>query len=303
MAPIPIPTAALAAVQRFRDGAIDAADGICDQILAVDARHPQSLLLKLWIARRSGDPAAVEAAAKRLAGALPADADVPLVLPRQPGPRLADADLAALFDRDTPPVSDISDHLPTLFWETVVARPRLIVELGTRGGESTRALLAAAVRSGARMLSIDIDPCGGIPGLPEAARRAWTFVQHDDVAFGRERFAGWCRAAGLEPRIDVLFIDTSHLYEHTREELAVWLPLVAPQGTVLLHDTAMGVAYLRADASIGIGWDNERGVIRALEERFGRRWDETRPFIDSADGWIIRHDPRCSGFTVLRRMG
>src|SRR5476651_2065618 len=39
--------------------------------------------------------------------------------------------------------SDIHDHLGAIFAETVRSRPKLIVELGTRGGLSTRALLAA----------------------------------------------------------------------------------------------------------------------------------------------------------------
>ena len=49
--------------------------------------------------------------------------------------------------------SDISDHLSELFYEVVNAQPRLIVELGTRGGESTRALLSAAQVLDARVLS------------------------------------------------------------------------------------------------------------------------------------------------------
>src|SRR5579872_7286938 len=52
--------------------------------------------------------------------------------------------------------ADIHDHLGALFAETVAARPRLIVELGTRGGISTRALLAAAEVSDAHLLSVDI---------------------------------------------------------------------------------------------------------------------------------------------------
>src|ERR1700720_571304 len=62
--------------------------------------------------------------------------------------------------------SDIHDHLATIFGEAVAARPHLIVELGTRDGISTRALLAAAEISGAHLLSIDIADCSRID-LPE----------------------------------------------------------------------------------------------------------------------------------------
>ena len=39
----------------------------------------------------------------------------------------------------------------------------------------------------------------------------------------------------------MLFIDTSHAYEHTLAELRKFVPLVAPGGTVLLHDTRLEV--------------------------------------------------------------
>src|SRR5215475_13024627 len=48
--------------------------------------------------------------------------------------------------------TDICDHLNVLFFTAVSVRPRLIVELGTRGGESTRALLSAAAFSDAVLL-------------------------------------------------------------------------------------------------------------------------------------------------------
>ncbi len=301
MPTVTIEAAALVAVEHFRTGSHGTAREMCDRILELKPRHPQALLLDVWLRRAAGDGAGAEAAFRRLLAVDEAFAAVPRVLREEGGPTLHEPTLARLFGAGAPPVSDISDHVGTLFMEAAAARPRLVVELGTRGGESTRALLAAALLGGGRMLSVDLDACDPV-GLPDDARAAWTFVQSDDVAFGRERFAGWCAERGLDPRIDVLFLDTSHLYEHTREELAVWLPLVRPGGTAMLHDTAMAVAYLRNDGSIGFGWDNERGVIRALEEHLGRRYDERRPFVDAAGGWAIRHDPRSSGFTVLRRI-
>jgi cephalosporin hydroxylase len=199
--------------------------------------------------------------------------------------------------------SDISDHLGTLFAEAVGTRPRLIVELGTRGGESTRVLLAAAGVSGARMLSVDIDPA---PELLVPGRERWTFVQSDDVSFGRDSqgFAAWCAARGIPALAEVIFIDTSHLYEHTREEIAVWEPHLAPSGALLFHDTNMGRGvYSRLDGTVSAsGWDNERGVIRAIEEFLGRSYDERTFFTDIARGFLVTHRPNCNGFTVLRRI-
>jgi predicted ThiF/HesA family dinucleotide-utilizing enzyme len=39
--------------------------------------------------------------------------------------------------------------------------------------------------------------------------------------------------------VDLLFIDTSHYYEHTLQELRTYVPRVRPGGTVLMHDTEL----------------------------------------------------------------
>lgn len=196
--------------------------------------------------------------------------------------------------------SDISDHLGTLFFLALQRKPRLMVELGTRGGASTRALLSAAAFHQATVLSVDIEDCRAI-GCPHADR--WEFVQADDVAFAHEQFPRWCEQHALPACADLLFIDTSHEYHHTCQELAAWLPLVSPDGTVVLHDTNMGSLYGRTDGSVGFGWDNHRGVIRALEEYLGRHYDETSYFSDCVRGFAVLHLPYCNGLTILSRVG
>lgn len=215
--------------------------------------------------------------------------DVPVRAPGSP-PELWEIEQRAAARR-----TDISDHLTTLFSEALAAHPRLIVELGVRGGESTFAFERAAGLSDACLLSVDIEDCG-VP----CSYAKWSFVKRDDVAFADE-FAGWCAAHNLPPLIDVLFIDTSHLYEHTREELRVWMPFLAPKGRIILHDTNLTRLYRRADGSLGVGWNNQRGVIRALEDALGEKFDERRDFATTARGWTIRHRAHCGGLTVLER--
>lgn len=192
--------------------------------------------------------------------------------------------------------SDINEHLLTLFAEAVAQRPRLMVELGVRGGESTFVLERAAALCDARLVSVDLADCARASSYP-----GWTFVQSDDVAFARE-FPGWCRARAIEPAIDFLFLDTSHEREHTRRELEAWLPLLAPAGKAVLHDTNLRRPYWRRDGSWNLGWDNARGVIAALEEFFGARFDENREFIAVRQGWLIQHRPWCAGLTTLQRL-
>lgn len=52
--------------------------------------------------------------------------------------------------------TDINDHLVTLFVESLEIKPKLIVELGVRGGESTFVLERVAKLCGAKLVSVDI---------------------------------------------------------------------------------------------------------------------------------------------------
>jgi len=221
-----------------------------------------------------------------------------LLLKRGPRPHLTgdlDDVVVALLRREQEP-TDISDHLLAIHAETVEAGPRLIVELGTRGGESTDALIHAADRTDALVLSIDINNCS-----ESADSTRWAFVQQDDVDFAA-RFPDWARSRGLEPRVDVLFIDSSHEYQHTLEEIDAWFPHLAPSAKVILHDTNLRPWYFRRNRTVGHGWRNRRGVIRALEEFLGVRIDETVAFTVVLGPWLVRHTPACNGLTVLRRL-
>jgi predicted O-methyltransferase YrrM len=209
--------------------------------------------------------------------------------------------LAEALGRRADPGSDIHDHLGAIFAETLRGAPRLVVELGTRGGLSTRALLAAAELADARVLSVDIEDCSGAD-IPERFRARWRFVLADDVAFAGAPLERACAELGLPTRADVIFVDTSHLYEHTRAEIAAWLPRLAPGGAMIFHDTNLAPWFRSLDGKVRRGWDNQRGVIRAIEERLGRRYDQGAYFVDVADGFLVEHRPWCNGLTVLRRL-
>jgi hypothetical protein len=84
--------------------------------------------------------------------------------------------------------------------------------------------------------------------------------------------------------------------------MRVWFPYLGPQAKAVFHDTNLSAFFRRRDGSVGISWDNQRGVIRAIEEYLGFRIDERRAFCGVVRGWLIRHDPICNGLTVLRRL-
>ncbi|HPC33722.1 MAG TPA: class I SAM-dependent methyltransferase [Syntrophales bacterium] len=191
--------------------------------------------------------------------------------------------------------TDICDHLEMLFVECLAIPAALIVELGCGDGESTYVLERVAKLWDAALVSVDIEDRADVGSY---SRRR--FVKKDDVAFAAE-FSGWCAAQGLPEKIDILFIDTSHLYEHTREEIAAWFPHLNPRCKVVFHDTHLEEVFTRKDGTTGRGWDNERGVIRAIEDYFGVDFDETQDFLKERNGWLIRHWRHCNGLMIMDR--
>lgn len=125
--------------------------------------------------------------------------------------------------------SDVQQHMPAMYEAARRYPGGTVLELGTRIGNSTAALLAGAVSVNGRVVSVDPGPVG-VPVWWQG-RDTWTFLPLDDV----------CEQALTEtPRsVDVLFIDTSHYYEHTLQELRAYVPRVKPGGTVLMHDTEL----------------------------------------------------------------
>lgn len=211
-------------------------------------------------------------------------------------PPIGDPDIDEIRVRVQSRRSDISTHLETIFLTTVLARPRLIVELGVRGGESSFALQRAARRTGAWLVSCDVD---------DSSKEVWYehafFIQSDDVKFAGE-FAHWASATGIPTEIDVLFIDTSHEYEHTVAEIHGWFPHLSDAAIVIFHDTRISGFWPRHDLTFGWGWDNRRGVMRAIEQFLDVSLDESKRAAIHLEGWTVAHDPRCSGLTLLRRI-
>ncbi|MEW6328444.1 MAG: class I SAM-dependent methyltransferase [Thermodesulfobacteriota bacterium] len=192
--------------------------------------------------------------------------------------------------------TDICDHLETLFAECLSASPKLIVELGARDGESTFVLERVAKLWNAKLISVDIADCKKV-----SSYRQRIFVQQDDIEFAKE-FKDWCKKNRMEPQIDILFIDTSHLFEHTCQEIQYWFPFLSNNSKVLFHDTNLKDVYFRKDGTAARGWDNERGVVRAIEKYFNRSFNEEEDFIEINNGWLIKHYAHCNGFTILEKI-
>ena len=146
----------------------------------------------------------------------------------------------AEYEARLEPWSDMQGHMVFLRETAESYTKPVIIELGTRSGQSTSAFLAG-IQGGGQLWSVDVDP-PQVPAhwhdLPE-----WHFLQADDVSAQAQ---DW-----LPAQCDVLFIDTSHTYEHTIAELSLYVPRVRPGGVVLCHDTEWADPGTMLDAPAG----------------------------------------------------
>lgn len=127
------------------------------------------------------------------------------------------------FFRNCEIPSDIHEHLGYMVDLCIELNAQEIIELGVRQGVSTTAWLHGLDQTDGHLWSVDIT------GRPELHSPRWTFVQGPDT--DPETLAK------LPEMVDVVFVDTSHAYQHTIEELALYFPRVRPGGRIVLHDT------------------------------------------------------------------
>lgn len=194
--------------------------------------------------------------------------------------------------------SDIADHLNTIFALAMSKKPKSILELGTRGGESTKVLTLVAELVGAKGYSVDLNPSP----IWLNEKEYWTHFEANDIEFGQTLSKFWPNG-DLFSGIDLLFLDTSHLYDHTKLELETYWKLINNNGLLILHDTNCTSKITRKlSGAENYGWNNQRGVIRALEVFFQCKFDENRLLTvnNLAQGAkALTHFPWNNGLTVI----
>jgi predicted O-methyltransferase YrrM len=142
-----------------------------------------------------------------------------------PGTRCSNS-LAEAYERGCKIPSDINEHLHTFV--TICRRlcAQDVIELGTRGGVSTVGWLFGLSDTRGRLWSVDLN---SPPPTPDWVPDTWTFIQGDDLDPEVVK--------QLPDVVDVVFIDSSHMYDHTLAELHVYSTKVRPGGMIVLHDT------------------------------------------------------------------
>ncbi len=190
--------------------------------------------------------------------------------------------------------TDISSHLETIYKRVVSFLPKVIVELGVRGGESSKIFGIINEEIGSHSLGIDLNYCD------YSFVHNGSFVRADDVRFAN-------KFGRLNQKIDVLFVDTSHEYEHTKREIEAWFPHVSDHALIIFHDTNLKREFVRSNGTKGTAWDNARGVVKAVEEYFGNwKFDETQKFTLNikarGSSFILTHDPICNGLLIIEKV-
>jgi len=154
-------------------------------------------------------------------------------------------------------VSDICGQVKRLYDLTISIpkKDKIVVELGMRYGTSTKAILAAVNDSSGHLYSLDTYKLVSLDN-----EKNFTFILGDDMDLVKT----W------DKPIDHLFIDTSHLYDHTLSELNEWGSFVVDGGIITLHDT------------------NQKGVMDAIKNYVEKNNYEFENFEESNGLAVIK---------------
>lgn len=176
--------------------------------------------------------------------------------------------LYAEYERRRATPSDIQDHLTELYHWARGWPFAHIVELGTRTGNSTSALLAGVeIHRRGHVWSIDIDD----PDVPACYAESgyWSFMKGDALSPDAVMWA--------PPQVEVLFIDLDpHSFEQTFAALMMWHKKMVPGGVILCHDTEWPAQFAehqrpgQAESEVGraldafchhvgLSWENRHG--------------------------------------------
>ena len=105
-------------------------------------------------------------------------------------------------------------------------QPKLVLETGTDVGDTTRLWSALLQETGGHLWTIDTKPPVG-NWLATWPLKNVTFLQGDALHLQ------WAQ------KMDVLFLDDNHQYDHLAKELIKFGPWVRPGGLILCHGTLL----------------------------------------------------------------
>jgi hypothetical protein len=191
----------------------------------------------------------------------------------------------------------IHASLMDIFLTSINVKPKLIVELGvSQSALANKILWRVADLYNADLISCDVSDFSSICNYQN-----WHFVRSDDISFSNN-FLTYCKKLKLRTKIDILLIDTDEKYPHTLQEIKFWFPYLSKKCCVFFRCTNLKhQLYYKDGTTTGLGWDNNRGVIKAIEEYLHKTFDETKEFETEVENWKVIHQPYGAGLTTLIR--
>lgn len=148
---------------------------------------------------------------------------------------------------------------------------KTLVEIGVADGSMSTLLAQVAYLNSGHCWGVDVDAACEIVIRNRLATMKfgpqWTFLFGDSAEVGRR----W-----LHGPIDFLFIDGGHEYKQVVADLQTWLPQLAPNGHVCVHDTH----------------NPERADVRKATDEF---------LMESGINWDALYLDYDSGLLMLRR--
>jgi hypothetical protein len=187
--------------------------------------------------------------------------------------------------------SDINEHLPTLYQYSKDCE--VIAECGVRSMVSTWAFLQGLLENAKQtkqLFSVDI---ADVPNVDEVinfvkSRVDMKFIKHD--------------SATVElPEVDLLFIDTWHIYGHLKRELAFHHAKVRKY--IIMHDTHIDGEIgesIRCNSNIG---EQSKSSGYSIYEIITGLQPAIREFLGSHPEWILEKEYKNNnGLTILKRV-
>jgi hypothetical protein len=134
-------------------------------------------------------------------------------------------------------------HIPFAFYVVELARPKVLVELGTHGGDSYCAFCQAVDELGLETRCWAVDTWQGDQHIgPYTSEVLDRLRDHHHPLYGhfsqlRESTFDAAVDSFDDGSIDLLHIDGTHTYDAVTHDFDTWSPKLSDQGVVLLHDT------------------------------------------------------------------